>query len=132
MQTTPILIYSLADAPPHILFHLSVSIAALLMGAYILLKQKGTQSHKLFGRTWAALMLAAAISSFFIQARGRLSLIHILSVVILIAIPYAIYNARIGRIHAHKRSMLTAYFSLCIAGLLTLLPYRMLGQLIFN
>ncbi len=132
MQPDTLVIHSLADAPTYIWLHLAVAVTALLIGLVLLLCGKGTRSHKLLGRLWAILMLTAAISSFFIQGRGRLSLIHVLSVVVLIAIPYGVYSIRTQRLRAHRRTMLITYASLWIAGLFTLLPYRMLGQLIFR
>lgn len=132
MQAATPVIYSLAEAPLHILLHLAVALLALLLGAFVLFRRKGTQSHKLLGRLWAVLMLIAAVSSFFIQARGRFSLIHVLSVVILVVIPYGVYLARSRQMHKHRKTMIAAYLSLCIAGIFTLLPYRMLGQLVFR
>lgn len=125
-------IYSIDQAPLHILLHMTAALAAVLMGGVVLFRPKGTVMHRLLGRCWAGLMLYVAVGSFFIQARGRLSLIHILSVVIIVSIVSAVYFIRRGNVRSHKISMITSYVSLCIAGLFTLLPYRMLGQLVFR
>jgi uncharacterized membrane protein len=77
-------------------------------------------------------MLATAISSFFIQARGTFSAIHMLSVAVLVSLGYAIWAVRTKRVRGHCIAMICAYTSLCVAGAFTLLPYRMLGQLIFS
>jgi uncharacterized membrane protein len=130
MQADAPVIYSLQQAPAHILMHLAVAVAALVIGAVVLFWRKGTSLHKLLGRLWVTLMLASAISSFFIQARGRFSLIHALSILVLIAAPLGLYLARTKRIRAHRITMIAMYASLCITGLLTLLPYRMLGQMV--
>jgi uncharacterized membrane protein len=132
MQPENVVIYSLAEAPLHILVHLAVAVAALVIGAVVLLRRKGTRSHVWLGRTWAALMIASALTSFLIQGRGRFSLIHVLSVVVLISIPMAVHFARTKRIRLHRVTMIATYCSLCITGLFTLLPYRMLGQLLFR
>ena len=76
-------------------------------------------------------MLAAAISSFLIQARGRCRLIPILSIVILVMVPLGIVHIRRKRVLRHRNTMASA-FSVAIAGAFTLLPYRMLGQLVFG
>lgn len=105
---------------------------ALLIGAVLLLRRKGTRSHVWLGRGWAALMVAAALSSFLIQGRGRFSLIHVLSIVVLISVPAAVHFARTRRIRLHRITVTATYRSLCVAGLPTMLPYRMLGQLMFR
>lgn len=125
-------IYSIDQAPAHILLHIAIALLALCVGVAILLRRKGTYTHRQLGRTWVALMLAAAIGSFFIQARGRLSLIHALSVLVLIVVPLGMYFARSGKIRAHRWTMSIMFVSLCITGLFTLLPYRMLGQWLFR
>jgi len=125
-------IYSIDQAPLHILLHMAAALVAVLTGAYVLLREKGTLTHRVIGRVWVSLMLFAAFSSFFIQARGRFSVIHILSVLIILSMISAIYAIRHGNVKRHKYSMTVSYVSLCIAGAFTLLPYRMLGQLVFK
>jgi uncharacterized membrane protein len=116
----------------HILLHIAAALAAVLLGAVVLYRPKGTAVHRMMGRVWVGLMLVVAVGSFFIQARDRLSLIHILSVVIILSMASAVYAARHNNIRGHKISMRISYASLCVAGLFTLLPYRMLGQLVFR
>ena len=125
-------IYSIELAPLHILLHMVAAVVAVLIGGVVLFRKKGTTTHRIMGRIWAGLMLYVAFGSFFIQARGRFSLIHILSVVIILSMFSAIYAIRNNNVRRHKISMTTSYVSLCIAGLFTLLPYRMLGQLVFR
>jgi uncharacterized membrane protein len=73
-------------------------------------------------------MIAAALSSFGLRgANGQLSVIHLLSIVVLIAIPRAILQARRHQIQAHRRTVSLTYLGLAIAGLFTLLPGRLLG-----
>ena len=125
-------IYAIDQAPVHILLHMIAAIAAVLISGVVMFREKGTVRHRIMGRVWAVLMLYVAVGSFFIQARGRFSVIHILSVVIIVSIASAVYSIRKGNVRRHKISMSTSYASLCIAGLFTLLPYRMLGQLVFK
>ena len=132
MQSAEPVIYSIGQAPLHILLHLGVALVALVIGAAILVRRKGTQSHRFLGRVWVALMLTAAAGSFFIQARGRLSLIHVLSILVLLIVPLGAYLAHTHRIRAHRTTMSIMFASLCVTGLFTLLPYRMLGQLVFR
>lgn len=126
------LIYSIDQAPLHILLHMIAALVAVIAGGIVLFRPKGTAAHRILGRVWVGLIIYVAVGSFFIQARGRLSLIHVLSVVIIVSIVAAIYAIRRGNFRRHQISMCISYASLCIAGLFTLLPYRMLGQLIFK
>jgi uncharacterized membrane protein len=131
MDQAPV-IYSIDQAPFHILLHLAAALAALAVGAVVLWRRKGTASHRLLGRVWAGLMLVVAVGSFFIQAHGRFSLLHVLSVVVIVCMIYAVYAIRHNNLRAHQRSMRFSYMGLCIAGVFTLLPYRMLGRLVFG
>ena len=125
-------IHSLASAPWYVLAHLLFALVALVLGTTVLLRRKGDSTHKALGWSWVCLMLTAAISSFFIQARGRFSLIHILSVVILVMVPLGVVHIRNRRVLRHRNTMSSAFAGLIIAGVFTLLPYRMLGQLVFG
>lgn len=125
-------IYTLDQAPPHILLHLAGALAALVIGGVVLFRQKGTYAYRIMGRIWVLLMFVVAIGSFFIQARGHLSWIHVLSAVVIVNLSVAIHAIRHNNLRRHQRNMRIAYASLCIAGVFTLLPYRMLGKLVFG
>ncbi len=128
---TPV-IHTIDQAPFAILLHLAADLVAVLIGGIVLFRRKGTHTHRMLGRVWVALMLLVAFGSFFIQARGHFSWIHIMSVAIIVSLLSAIYAIRHNNVRRHKINMLIAYTSLCIAGLFTLLPYRMLGKLVFG
>jgi uncharacterized membrane protein len=113
---------------PAILVHLATAIPAALLGAVILSRRKGTTVHKMLGRVWVVLMLVTAVGSFGIQTSGRLSWIHILSVVTIVSIVAALISIRRGNREAHRRSMQGAYGGLMIAFAFTLLPGRLMGQ----
>jgi uncharacterized membrane protein len=132
ISTPDLTIYSLAAAPWHVHVHLGAALLALLIGTLIFLRRKGTPSHRALGWSWVLLMLTVSLTSFFIQARGRFSLIHVLSVVVLVAVPVAVIAARRGNVRLHKICMISTFTGLVIAGSFTLLPYRMLGQLVFG
>jgi uncharacterized membrane protein len=129
--TSQLTIHTLADAPWHVLAHLAVAVLALVLGTTVLLRRKGDLTHKTIGWAWVCLMLAAALTSFFIQARGRFSFIHVFSVVVLVMVPLAVVHIRRKRVRAHRYTMASVFAGLVIAGAFTLLPYRMLGQLVF-
>ncbi len=125
----------LLAASPAIQVHLGSTLAALVLGTIVLWRPKGNAGHKLLGRCFVALMLAASFSSFFILEifPGSFSPIHILSLVTPLGLAAAIYAARRGNFRWHRRAMLMVYWSgLILAGLFTLLPGRLLGRLLFG
>lgn len=113
--------------------HLAFSLIALVAILLIMALPKGRDAHRLLGRIAAAALVLGALSSFGIQARGHLSWLHILSVVTLVNIPYAIWAVRRGHIAGHKRAMLINAGGLFVAGLFaTFAPGRFLYGVLFG
>jgi len=118
---------------PWMIAHLSTILPAIPLGAVMLWRRKGDRLHRLLGRIWAALMAVAAVASFGLHGvMGHLGPIHILSVITLVALPRAIWQARQGRIAEHRRTMTILYASLITAGYFTLIPTRLLGHFLFG
>lgn len=118
---------------PWMILHLSTILPAIPLGAVMLLRRKGDRLHRLLGRAWAALMGIAALASFGLHGLiGHLGPIHVLSVITLVSLPYAIWQARHGRIAEHRRTMTILYASLLTAGYFTLIPTRLLGHFLFG
>ena len=124
----------LLASPAQVVVHASFATAALIIGAAVLFLRKGTSLHKTLGRIWAALMLTLAALSFAITGLnpGHFSAIHILSVVTLVTIPYAIWRRRMGDIRAHAVAMVSNYCGLLIAGAFTLAPGRVMHAVFFG
>ncbi|MCA0448522.1 MAG: DUF2306 domain-containing protein [Proteobacteria bacterium] len=121
--------------PPIIAFHTVAALTALVLGIAILLRPKGTATHKLTGRIWVAAMAITAITSFWIQELRHgdgFSPIHILSIITLASLARAIYAIRHGNVKAHQRAMIGAFAGVLIAGAFTLLPGRIIGGWIFG
>ena len=100
----------------------------------MLWRAKGTRSHKLLGRIWVALMVAVALSSFWIFEIRRgagPSLIHLLSVWTLLSLALAVYYIRRGNVRAHRGFMIGTFIGLVTAGALALAPGRALYRLFF-
>ena len=120
-------------AGPAIHIHLAATLAALALGVVMLVRRKGTLSHRTLGWTWVVLMAVAAGSSFFITGinAGRFSPIHILSVATLLLLPWAVYAIRRGKVQRHRWTMIGIFAGgLVIAGVFTLVPGRLLGNLV--
>ncbi|MER9916197.1 MULTISPECIES: DUF2306 domain-containing protein [unclassified Mesorhizobium] len=126
----------LLSARPPIPWHAFAALAALAIGATQLALPKGTTRHRVVGYTWAALMLVIAISSFWIQQIrlvGPFSPIHLLSMLVLIAVPLAVWHAHMHRVATHRRVMISLYvFALIGAGVFTLLPRRIMHTVVFG
>jgi uncharacterized membrane protein len=113
-------------------FHLSFALGALLLGVLIMVLRKGTSLHRILGRTWAAAMLAVALSSFWIRSSGGFSWIHLLSAWTVIALACAVYFIRRGNVKAHRRFMVGTLLGLAGAGLGALAPGRLLNAWLFS
>ena len=113
--------------------HLICALIALPLGAFVLWRPKGTATHKALGRLWVALMLVVAVSSYWLRTlSGGFSFIHLLSVLTIVALPIAIYQARKGNIPAHLRAMRGVYIGLVVAGVFAMAPARTLGRMLFG
>ena len=96
----------LLDGAPAIPAHAFAAMAALVIGVIQLWAPKGTLPHRTLGWIWALLMLAAAISSFWIheiRLVGDWSPIHLLSILVLITVPLAVWRAVARTDHARRR-----------------------------
>lgn len=114
-----------------IMLHATTAIAALLLGATVLMMRKGTRVHKALGRSWVALMLVVALSSFWVTRDGSFSWIHALSIWTLFSLACAIYYIRRGDVRTHKYFMAGTFMGLAGAGLGALAPGRLLHLLLF-
>ena len=116
--------------------HVAAVIPAALLGAYLLLRPKGTPRHRLLGKIWLSLMVITALSSFFIHQINMFygfSPIHLLSIFVLSGCWGAIVNARNHNIDAHKRIVRGLYFGGIVgAGIFAFLPGRIMNAVTFG
>lgn len=120
---------------PVIQLHAFSALLAAALGTVILLMRKGTRLHKAMGRTWVAVMLVVALSSFLIaelRMFGPYSWIHALSLYTLFALGQGVWYIRRGNIKGHKMTMIALYgAALLLTGGFTLLPGRRMHAVIF-
>jgi len=126
----------LTTAPLTIQLHAYAAFAAFVLGVVQLAGPKGTTPHRAIGYLWAALMLAVAVSAFWIhQIRlwGPWSPIHLLAVLTLITVPLGVYFAHTHKVTRHQRTMLGIFLgALVIAGLFTFVPGRIMHKVLFG
>ena len=122
-----------AEFTPVILVHTGAAFAALALGTLTFLRRKGDLAHRRVGRVWAALMVATAVSSFWIKSQGGFSWIHGLSVVILVLLALGVGLAIRGNRAGHRKTMQGLFFgALVISGLFTLMPHRLFGRMLWQ
>lgn len=115
--------------------HMLVAVGAFFLGAYVLLRKKGTKAHKMAGRVFGMLMFLTAITAIFIRSSpdGRFSWIHIFVPITLIGLYQIVTSIRKGNVQAHKRHVLTMYFAaLLIPGAFAFMPGRTMWMLFFG
>ena len=123
---------------PLIALHLGAALLALLLGAIVMLRRKGTVSHKAIGWAFVLVMGATAISSAFIRDNHLPNIagftpIHFFTAYTAVYLPLGILRIRQGRVGAHRQIMLGLFIGACVvAGLFTLLPGRFVGDLLWK
>ncbi|MEK9622509.1 MAG: DUF2306 domain-containing protein [Alphaproteobacteria bacterium] len=126
----------LLNQPQPIAVHTIAAVVAIVLGGLQLCMKKGGAVHKTLGRIWLGLMLLVATTSFFIheiELWGLYSPIHLLSIWTIFSVGIAIYYVRVGNIKRHKQVMLAFYWmALILTGFFTLLPGRVMNQIILS
>lgn len=126
----------LLAASPIIQIHAFAATAAFGLGGFVLFRRKGDGTHRRLGRLWVILMLATALTSFFIwQSRlfGLFSPIHLLSLMTLGTLWLGVRYARQRSVQAHMRTMQSLYLgALVIAGWFTFMPGRIMNEVVFG
>ena len=116
--------------------HGVLALGAILVGAPQFALPKGTVPHRTIGYLWVTAMFIVAASSFFINEFrwvGPFGPIHLLSCLVLFTLWRGVYHARRSAIKAHRSAMVQLYWqSLLLAGAFTLLPGRIMHEIVFG
>lgn len=118
-----------------IVIHLVAALPALGIGAFMLVRPKGTPVHKAFGRVWIILIVVVSISSIWIQEirdGAGYSFIHLLTVWTLFAVIMGFVAIRRGQVRRHRGWMVGTFIGLVVAGLFTLAPGRIIPTYLFG
>jgi uncharacterized membrane protein len=124
----------LLSAPQPIPVHAISALVAMVLGGLQLLGPKDTRNHRTLGYIWVGLMAIVAFSGFFIHVLklvGPFSPIHLLSVLTLASLWYAIRAARRGDIKRHCQTMVALFWmALILAGFFIFWPGRVMYQVV--
>lgn len=127
---------------PTIAIHTAAALGAVVTGPVALWARLGKAKrpvlHRAAGYAWVTLMLITAISAMFIRDFELPNLsgftpIHLLVPYTLGGLFAALRYLHQRKIDMHRKTMQQIYIGACgIAGAFTLLPARMLGQLVWG
>lgn len=119
--------------------HLATVLPAFMLGTCLMMRRKGTPTHKLIGKAFLFLMLFTSVVTLFMSAQvgpkflGHFGLIHLLSLNVIYGVPVAYWAARNGNIRQHKMNVMGMYFfGLLVAGAFALMPGRLLHKWLFE
>ena len=125
---------------PIVLIHLAAAVAATLVGPLALWARRAAAQrprlHRAFGYAWVTLMVVTAVSALFIRDFRLPNLagytpIHLLVPLTLASLALAFRHLARHNIAGHRRTMQSTYVAAClVAGGFTLLPGRLLGELL--
>ena len=92
---------------PLLISHVVAAAGAVILGGVQLFRSKGVPGHRIVGRMYVVLILWAAITSFWIRdlRDGEFSWLHILSVVTVIGVTFAVVAIRRGDVTNHRVHM---------------------------
>lgn len=126
----------LAATQPVVFVHAVSMMGATALGGWLMLGRKGRTAHRVGGWAWVALMTTAALTSLGMASRfpniGGFGPIHALTLFVLVMLPLGVWRARTHRVQAHRQTMRGLYLGAClVAGAFTLLPGRLLGQMLW-
>jgi uncharacterized membrane protein len=126
----------LLAAPAIVQMHALAALASIAITALIFTRARGTAAHRVLGWAWVVAMGATAISSFWVSSGGWVGPfgpIHLLSVLVTVGLVSGVRAARRGNITAHRKTMTSmAFWGLGVAGAFTLLPWRIMGQVVLG
>jgi uncharacterized membrane protein len=100
--------------------HTIASLIALVAGAVVLVRPKGTPVHRLRGRIYALALVATCLTSFAIYRRGMFWFPHWFGVASLIVVSAGVALAHFKRprgwMHLHLTCMVASYYMLIGGG----------------
>lgn len=133
----------LGQAPLAVLIHLATVVPAFFLGTWLIVfSTKGSAYHRLAGKAYLTLMAVTAVAALFVRSFSawsltfgpfKLGLIHLFVLLTAHGIWQTLRALAAGDIAAHRGSMKGMYFgAMIVAGLLSLVPGRLMHRLLFG
>lgn len=116
----------------------AIVTAALALGAAQLLLPKRVRRHRFVGYVWCGLLVGVAVSGLAVQLdpKGAVTLIHRISsyfsIATLALLPIVIHAGRTGQREAHRNALLGIFGLLLLAGGMSFIPGRAIGDLVIQ
>lgn len=120
---------------PAVKIHLLAALAALVLGAVLMLARKGRVFHRVAGWVWVVLVAATAGASIFITElnHGHWSLLHLITGWVLLVTPLAVIWAKRHDVARHRRTMMGLFYGgFAINVFVAAIPGRLLWNLILG
>ncbi len=127
----------LLNAAFEIQTHAAFAFLALFLGPVALFRKQRDRIHKTVGYIWIIAIVGLSVSGLFIQSEiaviAHFGPIHLLSLYAIWGVADGLYQIRKRNIALHRAAMQAVWFgAMGIAGLLTLLPGRVLNRIVFG
>lgn len=128
-------IQPLLAAPLSVQVHVAAAVAALGVGAIILLLPKGTGFHRFLGWSWVGSMIVVAATSIAMIAdfRNGINALHVFTAITVLSLWGGLAGIRRGNVRQHASSMVGLYIGgLIIAGVFAFIPGRTMWNVVFG
>lgn len=115
--------------------HLLAALAALVLGAVLMVKRKGRTFHRVAGWVWVSLVAVTAGVTLFITDlnHGSWSLLHLFTGWVLLATPLAVMWAKRHDVARHRRMMMGLFYGgFAINLFFAFIPGRAMWMLFFG
>ncbi len=115
--------------------HLATMALALALTPVMLWRRKGDTRHRAIGYLWVSALLGTAVMSFWMRYshHGGFSFIHLISIFVLVQLPFIVLRARRHDVVGHRRAVRGMVIgALLVAGFFTFPFDRLLGHWLFG
>lgn len=120
---------------PAIKIHLLTALAALVLGAVLMVVRKGRTFHRVAGWVWVVLVATTAGATLFITSlnHGAWSILHLFTGWVLLITPLAVLWAKRHDVRRHRRTMMGLFYGgFAINLAFAFIPGRTLWMMFFG
>ena len=118
--------------------HLATIVPCFLIAVWLLMRRKGTPTHKLLGKIYMVLISFSSVVAAAMPAAvgprlwNHFGFIHLFCIAVFVSVPYAVWAIRRGKVKAHAYTMSGLFLGgIVIAGAFAFGPGRLLHGWLF-